>query len=320
MRVLLDECLPRRLKTVLGGHDVQTVPEAGWGGKKNGDLLRLAAAGFDAFVTDGLRPPLIGHTVKQATIVPTADTPLYLDWAFWAVVTSVVALILSQLPPVHQLIRKKKLTVEMHSRIQITHKVGNPNAGVLMSIRNTGGRKLRFHRISLDLTRDDGLNVALNGQACFEIQNSDNPTAFVPVTMSPGETWTQTVAFYNELGRQDERLYRELESDFRSALEAKIKDRASSDELVQVDNATVDPFHNLFERLFVWEPGEYRSTLKVWAKPGTAFYSNEFRFTLYESDTADLRKQTDSYKYGAGISYHSRAHDSLHIPLATNVG
>ncbi len=51
MRVLLDECLPRRLKTVLSGHEVTTVPEAGWSGRKNGDLLRLAAAAFDVFVT-----------------------------------------------------------------------------------------------------------------------------------------------------------------------------------------------------------------------------------------------------------------------------
>jgi hypothetical protein len=51
MRVLLDECLPRRLKTVLGGHDVRTVPEAGWEGRENGELLRLAATAFDAFVT-----------------------------------------------------------------------------------------------------------------------------------------------------------------------------------------------------------------------------------------------------------------------------
>ena len=49
MRVLLDECLPKRLKQSLIGHDVQTVPEAGWAGKKNGDLIRLAAGKFDAF-------------------------------------------------------------------------------------------------------------------------------------------------------------------------------------------------------------------------------------------------------------------------------
>ena len=51
MRVLLDECLPKRLKRSLIGHDVQTVPEAGWAGKKNGELIRLAAGKFDAFIT-----------------------------------------------------------------------------------------------------------------------------------------------------------------------------------------------------------------------------------------------------------------------------
>ena len=51
MRVLLDECLPKRLKRLLVGHEVLTVPEAGWAGKKNGDLVRLAAAGFDVFIT-----------------------------------------------------------------------------------------------------------------------------------------------------------------------------------------------------------------------------------------------------------------------------
>jgi predicted nuclease of predicted toxin-antitoxin system len=51
MRILLDECLPRRLKKELAGHDVQTVPEAGWAGKSNGELIRLAEGKFDVFIT-----------------------------------------------------------------------------------------------------------------------------------------------------------------------------------------------------------------------------------------------------------------------------
>ena len=51
MRVLLDECLPRRLKRELVGHDVKTAPEMGWASKKNGELLALAAAEFDVFLT-----------------------------------------------------------------------------------------------------------------------------------------------------------------------------------------------------------------------------------------------------------------------------
>ena len=51
MRVLLDESLPRRLKQELSEHQVTTVPEAGWAGTKNGDLLRLAEPDFEVFVT-----------------------------------------------------------------------------------------------------------------------------------------------------------------------------------------------------------------------------------------------------------------------------
>ncbi len=51
MRVLLDECLPRRLKQDLPGHEARTVPEMGWAGKRNGALLRLAEKSFDVFLT-----------------------------------------------------------------------------------------------------------------------------------------------------------------------------------------------------------------------------------------------------------------------------
>ncbi len=51
MRVLLDECLPRRLVAEFEGLEVITVPEAGWSGKSNGELLDLAAGDFDVLVT-----------------------------------------------------------------------------------------------------------------------------------------------------------------------------------------------------------------------------------------------------------------------------
>ena len=52
MRVLLDECLPRRLKGAFGpDHEVTTVPERGWAGTRNGALLQLASDVADVFVT-----------------------------------------------------------------------------------------------------------------------------------------------------------------------------------------------------------------------------------------------------------------------------
>jgi predicted nuclease of predicted toxin-antitoxin system len=51
MKILLDECIPRRLKFELKNHDPKTVQEMGWTGKKNGELLALADKGFEVFIT-----------------------------------------------------------------------------------------------------------------------------------------------------------------------------------------------------------------------------------------------------------------------------
>jgi hypothetical protein len=51
VRLLLDECVDRRLARQIPGHDVHTVPEKGWAAVKNGELLALAAREFDVFVT-----------------------------------------------------------------------------------------------------------------------------------------------------------------------------------------------------------------------------------------------------------------------------
>ena len=51
MKILLDECVDRRLARDLVGHSVSTVPKMGWAGIKNGELLALAEKEFEAFVT-----------------------------------------------------------------------------------------------------------------------------------------------------------------------------------------------------------------------------------------------------------------------------
>ena len=51
MRLLLDECVPARLRKALRAHEVTTVGQAGWSGVKNGKLLALAATRFDVLIT-----------------------------------------------------------------------------------------------------------------------------------------------------------------------------------------------------------------------------------------------------------------------------
>jgi predicted nuclease of predicted toxin-antitoxin system len=52
MLLLLDENLPKRLKSDFSNHEVFTVREKGWNGIKNGELLQLMVDNnFDALLT-----------------------------------------------------------------------------------------------------------------------------------------------------------------------------------------------------------------------------------------------------------------------------
>lgn len=52
MRLLLDENLPKRLKTDFKDHEIFTVRDKGWNGIKNGELLQLMVEnGFHALLT-----------------------------------------------------------------------------------------------------------------------------------------------------------------------------------------------------------------------------------------------------------------------------
>ncbi len=65
MRVLIDECAPKALKTELeaGGYDCMTVQDAGWSGKENGELLALADAQYDCQNCQGL--PKTAKSVRR---------------------------------------------------------------------------------------------------------------------------------------------------------------------------------------------------------------------------------------------------------------
>ena len=83
MNNLLDECVPRPLKTSFNshGHSCHTVPEAGFAGKTNGELLRLAQNRFEVLITldRGLAFQQNLANLKIAVLVVRAKTNQMID-------------------------------------------------------------------------------------------------------------------------------------------------------------------------------------------------------------------------------------------------
>lgn len=76
MKLLLDECVPRRLRRKFKGFQVVTIEAAGFKGLKNGKLLATASADFDVLITvdKNLRYQQNSSTLPRAVLLLSAHT------------------------------------------------------------------------------------------------------------------------------------------------------------------------------------------------------------------------------------------------------
>lgn len=248
---------------------------------------------------------------------PATAAPFYENWIFWSFVVATIALVLSQLPPLWQLLRPAKLVLEVLGRILVTHKVGHPNLGLYVSIRNEGGRQARIKSISASVTREGQAPSNLLAITYYVGSSDTNAVLLIPFIVRPDEDWAHMVNFLEPWrSRADERAYRQLESNLRADIHAKLPLRADSNQVVEADRENVDPLLQWFEQHFPWLPGEYQLSVSVVAEPAHASKTRRLRFTLFESDTKDLRAYADDFKYGAGIYFDTPKHAPLNVPVS----
>jgi hypothetical protein len=78
MKVLLDACVSRPLRSLLPDHTVRVAQEMGWGRLKNGALLKEAELQFGAFITSDqnlkYQQKIVGRKLA-ILVLPTNDWP-----------------------------------------------------------------------------------------------------------------------------------------------------------------------------------------------------------------------------------------------------
>src|SRR5437899_4746900 len=167
--------------------------------------------------------------------------PFYLDWKFWAVAVSVLALILSQLPPIHRLLRRAKLDVEAYSRMYLTHKVGNPNAQLHLIISNSGGRELKIKGIALRLRRGTEDEFVLPAQNYLQSPGDKEAVLLTSFKLKPKEEWAHLVNFLILFSRKDEKHYRQFEANLRQDILVKRDALVDKNIVVTADDENVQP-------------------------------------------------------------------------------
>ena len=259
---------------------------------------------------------VISALLQAPAVAPAATSHFYSDWTFWQWIVASLALILPQLPPLITFLRPGRLQLDVPAKISITHKVGNPNVNLLANLRNVGGRGVRVRSIYLIFTRGKSEQFRIDAQQ-FEFPGSVS-LLFVPFTLSPRELLTRSISFYSDLERETEKEFRAnksaMQKQIRERIAARSKDKEN--EYVAVDDELVAPFNALFIRQFRWHPGEYEMEVVVEVEPSSASLRKAYRFTLFESDTLELKEHVQEFKFGgAGITFVGEKTTTLSVPI-----
>lgn len=248
----------------------------------------------------------------------TTAIPFYSNPAVWAVFVSVFAVFLSQMPPIKAWFKKAKLDLEVYSKISITHKVGNPNLQLHLIITNIGGRKVRIKDITVFLSRDKKDLVSLPAQNYLQNQNDPNTLLFTTFSLLPNQEWAHIANFLNFFEREEEKEYQnfhgEMVADY-SEKAKNLKDESAGHLIEHPKDLNVKALE-FFNSKFVWQSGEYLMKVNVTTTESRANVSKEYRFTMFESHTEQLKEITKEYKLGGGIWWDPKnAKVSIVLPI-----
>lgn len=235
-------------------------------------------------------------------------SPLYLDWDFWNMILALAALSITLIPHIKSFLSKPKLEVDIHERVTISHSVGNPSVITYVSIKNLGHSDVKITKLLLHIRNHKKLLATLSANLFYE--PSPNPITpfitrqFYPFHLKKEASWSQTMCFWNYLERDDE-------IDFKHAQEALQKEllcpapwasnsppppkRAAEDK--------VAPFNKLFEKNFIWKKGEYFFEFELDTQPPAQYNRKSIRVILHEADITELKRITERYCYGEGITF-----------------
>lgn len=238
--------------------------------------------------------------------------PFYTDWTFWAFVTSALAVILSQLPPIRHWFRGPTLVIETADQMRIAHGMGYPIAGIVLSVRNVGGSSARIKSLAFKFRRDNKDLIELPITDFHPNPLTNDTLMVMPFTMVANVELTRSFNGYFDLTRDGYRHLHRLTSDVRRDIGQKVdlvkRHGGDPTPLVLLDEKLVHEARDTFEKNFIWRSGEYEVVVLITTESKCPVKQQALKFTLWESDETELRELVDDYKYGFGIGVVSDKH------------
>lgn len=261
----------------------------------------------------------IGYAGAEEVKAAQLEMPFYRDWTFWQWGVSLAALVLSLTPYVTRLIKGPRISLHMMNRISIHHTLGNPNITLFLIIQNNGGLPVRIRGITLELRKGDKV-YTIPAKSYYPDASESKLAVLAPFRLLPEHDWSHGVYFYSDFSREEDIEFRNLTGNLKANIQAKIPlvppvlPPNTGPVIYEADTQFLQSAMQFFNSHFMWSTGEYSGTVTIHAEPSKAITSKKFRFTLFETESTELRNYSADYKYGLGVYfYNAEKHPGLSV-------
>jgi len=216
-----------------------------------------------------------------------------MDVVAWVSVFSVfialVALVLSQLPPLKYLLRKRQIIITTPDFFKLNHAWGNATIWMFLAIHNRGGRDVTIARIHCLMTNSDEFHLDLPSQTYMAGGTQELQLGWI--SLKPEEHWSETVGFWKVWSEAEERKANQILSKIRTNMR-------SQQPSPTVEAEALAEARSVFENKFKLDEGSYQLFISALSESGEVITVRGFDFTLFESDIQNLRALIDHYKTG----------------------
>lgn len=223
---------------------------------------------------------------------------------------AVVALVLSQLPPVRDLLKPRQLRIVIPDNLTLQHYMGNIQILSLLSLHNTGGRRITIQKVWCTIRAEEGGQWRLPAQT-YVVQPASgqtSPELFMGwVSLKPGEHWSETVRFFKVWSIQEEEEATAISARIRSDISAKLNQRKpeEANKVMEAEPELVEEAKHFFEKKFNIAKGSYRLLVAAISDKDELVCVRGFDFTLFDHHIRVLRSALEDYNVGAGICYQN---------------
>lgn len=235
---------------------------------------------------------------------------------FWAALSGIVALlalVLSQLPPVSKLLIGRRVELRLAQNVDINHYLGLVQLRASVGIYNSGAHVAHIARVEclLRLRGDDGQVTVrrLRGLSYVlpdaQAQNAASPEVpFVLTTVLPEQSWTVGMAFFPPMTEDDDRIVQALQSDFSWSIWRERQRGGVNDPsvLVEVEREIVERAEALLERRFFLAPGDLEIVISLHDVDDRLLDVAGIKTQLSAPDLGNLRDVRQGYRYGFGVT------------------